>query len=254
MTIISIVLTLLILSFLILAHEFGHYFAAKKLGVGVDEFSIGLGPAIFQKQGKETLFSIRLFPLGGYCALQGESDEETEEAKDPEKSFFTKSIGKKFLILIAGVIMNFIIGFIIIYAAFIISGVGFVNAFSRSFSIFLEMCSLIFTGFKMVSSGQAEVSDLTGPIGMVEVVEQTYSFGFIALLLFAAMLSINLGIFNLIPIPALDGGQILLLPLDKVKNEFLRVKLREYLIVISYILLMGLALYVAYNDVLRIFL
>lgn len=264
---IYILITVLILSFLIIVHEFGHYLAAKKIGVKVDEFAVGMGPAIYKKQGKETLFSIRLFPIGGYCSLQGETESRTEvvelldgpaeiEIKDenlnPEKSFINKKTYQKIFVLIAGVTMNFITGYLIIMFCFLISGANFFSAITRSFGLFGQMFGLVFLGFKMLFSGEAGVNDLTGPIGLVEVVKDYYSYGLVTLLLFAAMISINLGIMNLLPIPALDGGQIVLTLFDKFKKSPATENLKNILIAGSYILLIGLAVFVAANDVIRI--
>ena len=93
---------------LIAVHEFGHFIVAKWCGVKVNEFSIGMGPKLLSRQGRETLYSLRLFPIGGFCAMEGE-DEDTG---DP-RSFQQASAWKKFLILVAGAFMNFLVGFLI---------------------------------------------------------------------------------------------------------------------------------------------
>ena len=104
-----IVLAILAFGILIASHEFGHFVAAKACGVKVNEFSIGMGPAIYKKQGKETLYALRVLPIGGYCAMEGE-DEETE---DP-RSFTRQAPWKKLIILAAGAFMNFVLGVIVI--------------------------------------------------------------------------------------------------------------------------------------------
>lgn len=93
---------------LIAVHEFGHFITAKLSGVKVNEFAIGMGPKLWSRQGAETLYSLRLFPIGGYCAMEGE-DEDTG---DP-RSFLSASAWKKFIILVAGATMNFLVGFLI---------------------------------------------------------------------------------------------------------------------------------------------
>ena len=75
----SIIIALLVFSILIIVHEWGHYIAAVKCGVNVEEFAIGMGPALYKKQGKKTLFSIRLFPIGGYCKMTGEDEASTDK-------------------------------------------------------------------------------------------------------------------------------------------------------------------------------
>lgn len=104
----TIVFAILLFSFLIFIHEFGHFAVAKLSGVQVNEFSIFMGPAIWKKQHGETLYSIRCIPIGGYCAMEGE-DEDTENPR----SFLKAAWWKRFFILIAGATMNFLAGFLI---------------------------------------------------------------------------------------------------------------------------------------------
>lgn len=116
-TVISIIAAILIFGFLIASHEFGHCVVAKLCGVQVNEYSIGMGPLIWQRQGKETLYSLRAVPFGGYCAMEGE-DEDTGN----ERSFVRQKAWKKFLILVAGAFMNFMTGVVIILVLY--SGAG----------------------------------------------------------------------------------------------------------------------------------
>ena len=104
-----IVIAILAFGILIATHELGHFLAAKACGVKVNEFAIGMGPALFKKQGKETLYSLRLLPIGGFCAMEGE-DEETE---DP-RAFARQHPLKRTVILVAGAFMNFLVGFLIV--------------------------------------------------------------------------------------------------------------------------------------------
>ena len=104
-----IILAILIFGILIASHEFGHFAAAKLSGVKVNEFSIGMGPAIFKKQKGETLYSVRVLPIGGYCAMEGE-DEENDDPRSLQKV----SAPRQFAILAAGAGMNFITGLLLI--------------------------------------------------------------------------------------------------------------------------------------------
>lgn len=104
-----ILFAILLFGFLIAIHEFGHFITAKLSGVRVNEFAIGMGPQILKKQGKETEYSLRLFPVGGFCAMEGED----EESDDP-RSFSKASFWKRCLILVAGSGMNFITGLVIL--------------------------------------------------------------------------------------------------------------------------------------------
>ena len=126
-----IILAIIFFGILIAIHEFGHFSAAKLLGVKVNEFAIGMGPAIFKKQKGETLYSLRCLPIGGYCAMEGE-DEDTG---DP-RSFTTQPGWKRFIILVAGSFMNFLLGFLIVLIIY--SGVA--GFYSPVISGFVDGC------------------------------------------------------------------------------------------------------------------
>ncbi len=104
-----IIIAIIAFGVLIAVHELGHFFAAKSFGVKVEEFALGMGPVIFKKQGRETLYSLRVLPLGGFCAMEGE-----DEAVDSPRSFSSQKAWKKAIILCAGAAMNFVLGFILV--------------------------------------------------------------------------------------------------------------------------------------------
>ncbi|MCD8332019.1 MAG: site-2 protease family protein, partial [Oscillospiraceae bacterium] len=104
-----ILLAILLFGLLIAVHEFGHFFTAKLLGVKVNEFSIGMGPLLLHKTRGETDYSLRLLPIGGYCAMEGE-----DEATDDPRSFECQAPWKRFIILVAGSGMNFLAGLVMI--------------------------------------------------------------------------------------------------------------------------------------------
>ena len=110
----SIIFAILIFSFLIFIHELGHFIAAKRSGVQVNEFSMFMGPAIWKKQKGETLYSIRCIPIGGYCAMEGE-DKDT----DNPRSFQKAAWWKRLIVLVAGSAMNFIAGVLIMIIVFL---------------------------------------------------------------------------------------------------------------------------------------
>lgn len=112
-----ILLAILAFGILIAVHEFGHFIAAKLLGVKVNEFSIGMGPKILGKQGKETLYTWRLLPIGGFCAMEGE-DEETD---DP-RAFTRQKAWKRLIILAAGATLNFVLGFVVVLGLTVFAG------------------------------------------------------------------------------------------------------------------------------------
>ena len=104
-----IIIAIIIFGVLIAIHEFGHFTAAKLCGVKVEEFAIGMGPALFKKQRGETLYALRLLPIGGFCAMAGED----EESEDP-RAFTNQGFWKKLVILCAGSFMNFLLGVVLI--------------------------------------------------------------------------------------------------------------------------------------------
>ena len=104
-----IIIAVLLFGFLIAIHEFGHFITAKLFGVRVNEFAIGMGPAILSKQKGETLYALRIFPVGGYCAMEGED----EDSDDP-RAFGSQAAWKRVVILAAGACMNFLAGLALI--------------------------------------------------------------------------------------------------------------------------------------------
>jgi regulator of sigma E protease len=110
---IYILIAILAFGVLIFTHELGHFIAAKSSGVRVLEFAMGMGPLLWKKQGKETVYSLRLFPIGGFCAMEGEDDS----SEDPH-AFTNVALPKRLLILVAGSFMNFLVGFLLILFVF----------------------------------------------------------------------------------------------------------------------------------------
>ncbi len=106
---ITILIALLVFGVIIAIHEFGHFIVAKLCGIKVNQFAIGMGPVILRKQGKETEYSLRLFPVGGFCAMEGED----AESNDP-RAFNNNKVWKRVLVVIAGAVMNIILGFVVI--------------------------------------------------------------------------------------------------------------------------------------------
>lgn len=118
---IYIIIAIVIFGLLIAIHELGHFLVAKACGVKVLEFSIGMGPQLWHKEGKETKYSLRLFPIGGFCAMEGEDGES-----DDPRAFGNTAGWKKFLVLIAGSASNFIAGMLLILCLFAAS-TGYVS-------------------------------------------------------------------------------------------------------------------------------
>ena len=109
MSIFYVILAIFLFGVLVGIHELGHFLVAKACKVRVEEFSLGMGPAVFKKQKGETLYSLRCVPFGGYCAMAGED----EESDDP-RAFTNQAPWKRILILVAGSFMNFVLGLVIV--------------------------------------------------------------------------------------------------------------------------------------------
>ena len=113
-TFVYILVAVLVFGVLIAVHELGHFLAAKACGVRVNEFSIGMGPAIFKKKKGDTLYSLRCLPFGGFCAMEGEDEASTDPAALENQGFWAK-----LLIFAAGAFMNFLTGLIIIFCLYV---------------------------------------------------------------------------------------------------------------------------------------
>ena len=113
MTFLYVLLAILLFGLLVIVHEGGHFMAAKACGVRVEEFSVGMGPALLKKQKGDTLYALRAIPFGGYCAMAGE-----DEASDDPRAFTSQPHWKRIIILCAGAFMNFVLGFVIVCLLF----------------------------------------------------------------------------------------------------------------------------------------
>ncbi len=107
----SIVVTLIILGIIIMIHEWGHYYAAVKCGILVEEFAMGMGPKLFSFKKGDTVFSLRLFPIGGFCKMMGEDEDHS----DP-RAFNNKSVTRRIIVIVAGALMNFVLALVLFIA------------------------------------------------------------------------------------------------------------------------------------------
>lgn len=368
----TLILILLILSFLVLIHELGHFIAAKLSGVEVEEFGIGYPPrALSLFTWKGTVFSINFIPFGGFVKLKGEDELNIAESKPEKGQFAAASTIQQIIILVAGVVVNFLFGviaFSVIYSQLGIpmqidgariglvmentpakeagllantniiglavgeesisvqnpeEVIAFVNdhrgetisitttaaceenvcpdesltfqsyvrtadetpenegslgiVFQDAITVFYPWYEMPFRAmafgleqsimlstlilealrtmmFDLFQSGQL-TEELAGPVGIVHQAQQNGIFdgGFLLQLSFAAMLSINLAIMNLLPIPPLDGGKVVFIVLSSfVKNTILK-KAEYYLNYGGYLLLLGLIVVITIRDIVRIF-
>ena len=230
-----------LLGFLIFIHEGGHFLVAKLCKVKVNEFAIGFGPTIFKKQGKETKYAIRLIPLGGFVSMEGE-DEESEH----ERSFSKASIPKRIAIVAAGAIVNIIFGLL---TYFILVAIVYKNI-PLAFQATGGFIASIGESLKMLFTGNVGLKDLTGPVGISQVVTQTTTI--INYVYIISLISVSLGVTNLLPIPALDGGKILILIIEAIRKKPLKQETEVQIQLIGFSILIALSLIVTYNDILRV--
>ena len=239
--IITVLKIVIILGFLVLIHETGHFLVARLCKVKVNEFAIGFGPVIWQKETTRTKYALRLIPLGGFVSMLGE-----EERSDEEGSFSKASIPKRIAIVAAGGVVNIIFAIILyIILATIITG-NFGIAISGAGNFIMAMVESI----KMIFTGGVTVNDLMGPIGISEVVAQTSTT--IDFFYIMALISMSLGVTNLLPFPPLDGGKILIYIIEAIRRKPLKENFELKLQMAGFLLLIMLSVFVAFNDVGRI--
>ena len=224
-----------LLGFLIFIHEGGHFLVAKLCNVKVNEFAIGFGPTIWNKhkQGKETKYAIRLIPLGGFVSMEGE-DEESEH----ERSYSNASIPKRIAIVSAGAIVNIVFGLILYFVLIAIVYKNIAIAFQATGGFI----SSIFESLKMLFTGNIGIKDLSGPVGISKVVSSTTTFANYVYIISAILL----------PVPALDGGKILLLIIEAIRKKPLKKEVEIQIQLIGFSILIALSLIVTYNDIVRI--
>ena len=355
---------LLIFGAVIAIHEFGHFAVAKLCGVQVNEFSIGMGPTLIKTYRKGTQYTLRLLPVGGFVALEGEESPESEQAEGgsgdddgpdipPEvlaqrtgKPLNEAAVWQRMLVMAAGAVMNFVLGFVVllllislrsepitskvIYAVednalcgqtglqagdeivavngrhcFVANDIiyelvrteqyradftvlrdgqtvelpdvqfdtwtdeagqvhmslGFTvyglaktprNVLREAGNSMLYYGRIIFTSLADLLRGRESINNLSGPVGIVSAIGQAASYGWQDLLELLALITVNLGILNLLPFPALDGGKVVFLIIEGVTGHAVPEKLQSVLTLATFGLLFGLMLFATYNDILRL--
>lgn len=327
----TIIYALLIICVLIFFHELGHFMAAKACGVKVNEFAIGMGPKVLKKQKGETLYSVRAFPLGGFCAMEGE-DEDSQD----ERAFNRKSVWKKAIIIVAGAAMNLIIAIILMIAVNYMNGVptttisqveenspaytagiqkgdkiisindkkinswddvqavknavntrelnikvqrkdtelnikttlkendrnkiigivpvsekNIVKAIANGPSATWNMAKLMYSGLYSLITGKVSAKELSGPVGIVYLINKGISRGFATVLYLTSLISLNLAIINMLPLPALDGGRLLMVIIRRLTGKAISSKVEGVIHAVGLGLLLLLTIYVTWNDIVR---
>lgn len=361
---ITLIAALIVFSAVIAIHEFGHFTVAKLCGIQVNEFSIGMGPALWKKIYKGTQYSLRALPVGGYVALEGEESPESQQAEavrdereaedenpvPPEQRtgipLNEASVWQRVLVMVAGAFMNFVLGFVVlvilvaaqegaitsktIYSiendalcgqtglqagdeivavngrrCFVANDIlyelvrteayradftvkrdgqkvelsdvqfntwqdedvqthmtlGFtvygikktpLNVLKEAWNSTLYYGRIVFTSLEDLVRGRESINNLSGPVGIVTAIGQAASYGWQDLLELLALITINLGVFNLLPFPALDGGKVVFLIIEGVTGHAVPEKLQGTLTIAAFALLFGLMLFATYNDIIRL--
>lgn len=336
------ILAILLFCIMIFPHELGHFIAARRVGVKVNEFAFGMGPAIWKKQGPETLYSIRLFPVGGFCAMEGEDEDSNEP-----RAFGNKKPWQKIVVLAAGSFMNIICAIVIM--SLVIGIMGFTTTVvgqvtedlpakaagilegdkllkiddteieqwtdvskalqasgGEEVVVTLErdkqvetvsvvpqltegvdaqgnpaqgyvlgvtcrishnpfmavvdgaqstwnMTKMMFSALGQLFTGKAGVDELSGPVGMINMVSQTTEYGFWYYGFLTALICVNLAIINLLPLPALDGGRIIFVIYTMITGKTVSEKVEGAIHMVGMVLLLALMVFVTMNDITRIF-
>ncbi len=340
MIVFYILISILVFGFLIFIHELGHFLFAKKFGVAITEFSLGMGPKIFSKKGKDGIaYSLRLFPIGGFVSMVGEDEES-----DNPNAFNKKPACQRFIITAAGAIMNLLVGTVIMIiltstnprfgttkigefstdatsnqylmledeivkvgntrvhtaselsyeimrkgyepitltiirngSEIVIDNVEFPKISSdgivfgsmdflvygedRTFSAIVKnsyyscksTIKMIWDSLFDLITGRYGMEQVSGPIGVTGAITNAAKTSTYSLFYLVVVISMNLGIFNLLPIPALDGGSLLLLIVEMIIRKPIPQKIEYGIKAIGFILLMGFAIIISFKDVIFLF-
>lgn len=229
----SAIIGLLVLGLLVVIHEWGHLIVAKLCGVSVPAFSVGMGPTLWRRTWHQTEYRVGALPLGGYVLLDSGSDDPSDLSNEI-------SPGRRIWIYLAGPLANFALAFAIFLA------LGKPLRYFDSLVMMGEVLRGLFTG-------QIPVHDLAGPVGIIRLAGASARQGFEQLAQFSAILSINLAVLNLLPLPILDGGQIVRALLELVTGKTIAVRWRMAMAAFTWILLLSLFVYVTAADLVRLF-
>ena len=238
--VISAIKIIFLLGFLVFIHESGHFFVAKLCKVKVNEFAIGFGPTIWRKKGKVTKYALRVIPLGGFVSMEGE-DEPSEE-----KGAFNKaSVWKRILIVAAGGTVNIIFAVIVFWCL----SACYVGPKYALYNVGYYLQAM-WNGIIQLFTGNVGIDQMAGPVGISSTVAHTSTISDFVYIL--SVISLSLGVTNLLPFPPLDGGKIVLLIVEGIIKKPLNKKFEIALQSVGMILLLTLSVFVTYNDILKL--
>ena len=242
---------------LVLSHELGHYLAARANGVRVDVFSIGFGPELVGRNDRAgTRWKLCAIPLGGYIKMFGEDDPSLDE-RNRAASFQGKGLGRRAIIAVAGPLANFVFAALLIAALIAFLGASRGVSFSIAGAALL-LCKAIALTWQLVVGTAAAVThfllgahgphQLVGPIRLAQVTGTFAHKGILVLTGVTAILSVNLGVTNLLPIPSLDGGHLLFYLAEAVRGRPVGKQTETYAMRIGLFLVITLLAVGTWND------
>ena len=239
----------LVFTLVVLVHEFGHFLAARRFGVKVYEFSIGFpfSPRLFTLfRHKETVFTVRLLPLGGFVSFSQDHGEDDME-------LFGVSYWRRALILAAGSLFNMVFAFAL-FAAVLVVGKQLdpASALVLSAKTVSEILSGTLLFLMQAFSGHGAMEAVSGPIGIAVMAGEAAGKGVLSLCYFAGVLSMSLGIMNLLPLPALDGGHLAMLSLEAIRRRPLHPRVYQTASTVGLMLFLILTVLVTYQDIARL--
>ncbi len=240
-----------LLGFLVFIHELGHYLVAKRCKVQVNQFALGFGPVIWHKKKNETDYELRLIPLGGFVNLEGE-----EEHSEKEGSFNKATIAKRIAIIAAGALVNIIFGVLVYFILItirhnIVVENNLLASIKYGLGAVVELMKSIFWGLGQLVTGKLNINDMVGPVGISSMVSQTN--GIVEFIYLLALISISLGVTNLLPIIPLDGGKIVLLIIEKIRKKPIKRELELEIQTVGFFALIAFSIIVTYNDIAKLF-
>ncbi len=258
----TVIIFIIVLSVLVLVHEAGHMFVAKFFGIRVDEFGLGIPPKLKKLfRWKGTDFTLNWLPFGGFVKIFGENPTSKHESISAD-NFQHKNRGVQASVLVAGVIANAVFAWVLLSIVLMLGITGETGALVKySFfkAIWHGLLSTGKIGWAIIQSlgifiwqafhGQANLAEIVGPIGLVGFVGVALKDGVSFLLYFAALISINLSIVNLLPFPALDGGRLVFVIVESIRRKPVPPKIFNAVNTIGFALLIILMLVVTFRDI-----
>jgi len=337
--IISIIGALLVITVLVFFHEFGHFFAGKKLGFRIDEFAIGMGPTVVSREKDGTKFAVRALPIGGMCMFHGED----QDIKDPQ-SFSAQPVWKRMIVVAAGPVMNILVAIVLavvilmtygeympgieeladasapaaaagLEAGDIILAVddteityytdcipaiegadpagaditvrrgdedvvirvndiydpetganrlgiliapvrlkyGLVGAIENSVRYVWDIMMELFRFLGSIFTTGVQSGDVAGPVGTISLVGQAVRAGFEVVLRLGVLISINLGILNILPIPALDGGRLVFMTVEAIRGKAIPPEKEGMIHFAGLMFMFGLMILLTFMDIKSLF-